>query len=157
MLNIVFGRENAPEGYVLDTRYYFKHHNKPEWFLNSFVQEFILNVDKATHVMENVFRARNGKLITEDRLSTGCKTLCCIYFEEDRSKYFYGTAMGRNCIPYMCRVACEKEVNLFVEHYMVIPEKYYNLGIVHVNGKLVSDEDEYMDLYSNWLGTVTGR
>lgn len=40
---------------------------------------------------------------------------------------------------------------------MVISEKYYNLGIVHVNGKLVSDEDEYMDLYSNWLGTVTGR
>lgn len=157
MLNIVFGRENAPEGYVLDTRWYFEDHYKDEWFEDSFVQEFISNVDKAVHVVDSFFRARNGKPITASSLSTGCKTLCCIYFEEDRSKYFYGTAMGRNCIPYMCKVACKKEVNLFVEHYMVIPEEYYELGIVHVDGRLIPNEDEYMDLYSSWLTTVVRR
>lgn len=149
MLNIVFGRENAPEGYVLDTRVYFKRHQKLSWFEDPFVQKIAFNIGGNKHVMKNVFEAPNGNLITEDKLPTGCKTLCCIYFEENNEKYFYGSAMGDNCVTFLMDIARNKNINIFLEHFMDIPGKYFEEGIVYVNHKVVT-EWEYEDLYSRW-------
>lgn len=149
MLNIVFGRENAPEGYVLDTRIYFKYHQTWEWFEDPFVQKFIFEIGGDKHVMKNVFEAPNGNLITEDKLPTGCKTLCCIYFEEDMKKFFYGSAMGDNCVPFLMNIARKKDVYIFLEHFMDIDSKYFEEGLVYVENRIVTEE-EYEDLYAGW-------
>lgn len=104
MLNIVFGRHNLPKGYVLDTREYFKKEITPAWTAHPLVREFLKDIDGSEVLGDYVLKNRWGIVIAVEKMSTGCKTLCSILFQ-DKDRYFYGSAMGDNCIPYLMRIA----------------------------------------------------
>lgn len=93
MLNVIFGRDFCTREYVLDTRIYFRRNKRPEWFSDPFVQRFIYDIDGSTVLFEEALKDKNGHGISTEWLSTGCKTLCCIYYDK-RNTLFYGSAMG---------------------------------------------------------------
>ncbi len=98
MLNIIFGRENSPD-FVLDTRIYFRRNKKPEWFEDEFVKRFLKEIDNSTVLFEEALKDYRGRGISTGMISTGCKTLCDIYYHGSDT-IFYGSGMGDNCIPF---------------------------------------------------------
>lgn len=148
MLNIIFGRDFCKQDYVLDTRVYFRRHKKPEWFEDDFVKKFLMGVDGTTVLFEEALKNRWGHGISTDKISTGCKTLCCIYYDTE-GKWFFGSAMGDNCVPYLMEIARNKEVNIFLEHYMDIPNEYFEEGLVRKDGIILGEYD-FDDAYGDW-------
>ena len=145
MLNIIFGRENCDE-FNLDSRMIFRQNKKPEWFQDPFVKEFIKAVDGSEVLFEEALKDRWGHGISADVISTGCKTLCCIYYLDG---WFYGSLMGNNCIPFLLRIAKQKNVNIMLEHCMDFSDEDFANNDIYVNGKRVSPS-EYEDLYAVW-------
>ena len=152
MVNVIFGRENVNRKYILDTRVYFRQNKKESWFQDEFVQGFLLGVDGTKVVQGEVMIDRFGKPIIADMISTGCKTLCDIYFDTNNT-IFYGSAMGDNCIPYYVEIARHKDITLFYEHYPYIDNKYFNEGIFVMNGKVLGEYD-FDDGYSAWCAST---
>lgn len=151
MLNVVFGRHKAPKGYVLDTRVYFSFNKKPSWFEDSFVKKFLKGVDGSEVLFEEAIKDKYGHGISTEMISTGCKTLCDIYYDT-KGTCFYGSAMGDNCVPYLVEIARTKEVNIFLEHYMDIPTEVFEEGIVRemYTGRVLGEYD-YCDIFDDWV------
>ena len=154
MLDVIFGRDFCKEDYVLDTRVYFKKHKKPEWFSDLFVQKFLKDIDKCEVLFEEALKDRWGHGISTEMISTGSKTLCCIYYDKE-NKLFYGSAMGDNCVPYLMEISRKKDVRIFLEHMMGITSEYFEEGLIRINGKVVS-EKEYIEDYCKWTEYMMG-
>ena len=148
MLNIVFGRENLEE-FELDARLIFRRNKKPEWFQDEFVRQFLKEIDGTTVLFEEALLDYKGRGISTEMISTGCKTLCCIYFLDG---WFYGSLLGDNCVPFLLKIAKKKDVNIMLEHYMDIPDGDFISNDIRVNGSRVNVE-EYEDAYC--LGWAT--
>lgn len=146
MLNVIFGRENCDD-FVLDTRVWFRKHKKPEWFEDAFVKEFLKEVDNTTVLFEEALKDYKGRGISTEMISTGCKTLCDIYYGD--GIIFYGSGMGDNCIPFLIRISEMKDVTIVLEHYMDFPEHYFEEGKISCNGKILGQYD-YDDAFSAW-------
>lgn len=148
MLNIVFGRENCEE-FNLDSRLTFRQNKKPEWFQDPFVKKFIKAVDGSEVLFDEALKDRWGHGISTEVISTGCKTLCCIYYLDG---WFYGSLMGDNCIPFLLEIARKKDVNIMLEHCMDIPDEDFEKNDIRVNGERVGSR-EYEDLYAAWCAS----
>lgn len=149
MLHINFGRESVGEkNYVLDNRIFFRRYKKPQWFEDSFVKEFLLNIDGSKVIAQEALLDYRGRGISTEMISTGCKSLCCIYFCH-YGNIFNGSMMGDNCIPYLMRVAAKHDVTIVLEHYMDFPHEYFSRGEIMMNGKLLGQYD-YDDAFSDW-------
>lgn len=150
MLYVTFGRHTAPKGYILDTRIYFSQNKQYWWFEEDFVKRFLKDIDQCEVLFEEALKDRMGRGISTEMMSTGCKTLCDIYFDE-KGRCFYGSAMGDNCVPYLIEIAREKDVYIFLEHYMDIPKEYFEEGIIlDMHTKEVLGEYDYDDRFSDW-------
>lgn len=150
MLNIIFGRDNCPtEDYVLDTRIYFSEYKEPWWFENDLVKKFLKEIDGSEVLFEEALKNYLGHGISTEMMSTGCKTLCCI-LHDNSGKWFYGSAMGDNCVPFLVEIARKKEVYIFLEHYMEIPTEYFDEGVIRAYNGPVLGEYDYDDLFSDW-------
>lgn len=151
MLNLVFGRENVPDEsrMILDTRIYFSRNKRPEWFENEFVKNFLKVVDNTEVLFEEALKDYRGRGISTEMISTGCKTLCDIYYSEDSSLWFYGSAMGNNCIPFLHEIVKDKDINLFYEHYPDSLDAIIEDGLLCMNGSVV-DWETYDDAYTDW-------
>lgn len=149
MLNVIYGRENADTSrFILNSRLYFDEHMKESWFDDKFVLEMIKGVDGAVRVTQDFFKDRYNKSILARMLSTGVKTLCCMYYD-DGSHDFYASAMGDNCIDYYMKMARQRDITLVFEHYPYIDNKYFDEGLLIGEGKVL-DEDGFDDMYSDW-------
>lgn len=149
MLNIIFGRENCND-FILDTRIWFKKNKKPEWFEDAFVKEFLKEIDGTEVLFEEALKDYKGRGISTEKISTGCKTLCDIYYSDDI--IFYGSAMGDNCIPFLVRISEMKDVTIVLEHYMDFPKQYFKEGKVFYKGKALTQFD-YDCAYSDWCAS----
>lgn len=150
MLNIIFGRENSPD-FVLDTRIYFRRNKKPEWFEDSFVKKFLKEIDGSTVLFEEALKDYRGRGISTEMVSTGCKTLCDIYYHGSDT-IFYGSGMGDNCIPFLMEIAAHNDITIVLEHYMDFPGEYFEKKLVRINGTVLT-QDTYDDAYSDWCAS----
>ena len=149
MLHIIFGREVAGEqNYVLDSRIFFRRNKKPEWFEDDFVKEFLFEIDGSKVIAQEALLDCRGRGISSEMISTGCKSLCCIYYCY-QNHIFNGSLMGDNCIPFLMRIANEHDVTIVLEHYMDFPEKYFREGRIMIDGRLLGQYD-YDDAFSAW-------
>lgn len=152
MLNVYFGRDSVKDKKsVLDTRIYFRRHKRAEWFEDDFVKRFLKEIDGSEVLFDEALKNRFGKGISTEQISTGCKTLCCIYYNDDKDIVFYGTAMGDNCYKFVMEMARNKDISLFFEHYPEIESKYFEEGLVAMNDKILSEYD-FEDAYCDWVG-----
>ncbi|MCI9077592.1 MAG: DUF4869 domain-containing protein [Lachnospiraceae bacterium] len=150
MLNIIFGRENCQD-FVLDTRIYFRRNKKPGWFEDSFVKKFLKEIDGSTVLFEEALKDYKGRGISTEMISTGCKTLCCIYYHGNDT-VFYGSGMGDNCIPFLMEIAARNDITIVLEHYMDFPGEYFEKKLVSINGTVLT-QDTYDDAYSGWCAS----
>lgn len=151
MLDITFGRTNCGNHRVIeDPRVFFKRYKEPWWFEDEFVKKFLLDIDKSTVLFEEALKDRWGRGISSSVISTGCKTLCCLYFNEDPDIYFNGSAMGDNCVKFLVEIAKIKDVHIFLEHFSDEYLKLARQGILYHNGELL-DEDSFEDLFADWV------
>ena len=154
MLDIVFGRESVPCGrFVLDGRYYFTKMKLPGWFEDPFIKRVINGVDGAEVLFEEALKNRWGHGISTEMLSTGCKVLCCLYFDA-LDKVFFATQMGNNCIPYYMEIARSRDIMLCYEHFADMPGWCFEEGLVRLNG-VVLTEDAYEEAYMDWVERET--
>ena len=152
MLNIVFGRENL-DAFELDARLIFRRNKKPEWFQDELVKRFLKAIDGTTVLFEEALLDYKGRGISTEMISTGCKTLCCIYFLDG---WFYGSLMGDNCVPFLLEIAAKKVVNIMLEHFLDIPDECFDTNDIRVNGSRVTVK-EYENAYCVWCeSTVEG-
>lgn len=151
MVNVVFGRENVEPGkFVLQCRHYFTKVKKPEWFEDNFIKRAIKGIDGADVLFEEALRSKWGHGISTEMLSTGCKVVCCIYYDTD-SRVFFATQMGDNCIPFYAELARTRDFTLCFEHYPDIPNWCFKEGLF-VHDGVVLGEYDFDDVYSNWIG-----
>lgn len=60
--------------------------------------------------------------------------------------------MGDNCIPFLLRIAKQKDVNIMLEHCMDFSDDDFKNNDIRVNGNRVGP-DEYEDLYAAWCAS----
>ena len=84
-------------------------------------------------------------------VSTGCKTLCDIYYHGNNT-IFYGSGMGDNCIPFLMEIAAHNDITIVLEHYMDFPGEYFEKKLVRINGTVLT-QDTYDDAYSDWCAS----
>lgn len=153
MLTIIWGRENVPEELkpkvCLPSPDYFALYKKPEWFSDPFVQEFLRVIDRSEVLFEEALKDYKGRGISTMMISTGCKTLCCIYFHPDM--IFYGSLLGDNCLPFLMRISDTKDITLVFEHYAVFKPEHFTDHIMMCNGERIMDIDDYEKHYGKWL------
>ena len=156
MLNIIWGRENVPKDLVpktvLDSRVYFRYNKQPEWFEDDFVKRFLKAIDGTTVLFEEDLKDFRGHGISTEMISTGCKTLCCIYYHPEL--IFFGTLMGDNCYPFIIDLARQRDITLLLEHYAELPEEAFEEGLVYSNGVLMKEYFDYDCAFSNWHATT---
>ena len=149
MVDIIFGREHSDRSrFVLDSRTWFRTHKKPEWFEDDFVKRFLKDVDGSTVLFEEALKDYQGRGISTDKISSGCKTLCDLYYCDDGS-IFNGSMMGDNCVPFIMDIARKKDFTMVLEHYMDFPPEAFDEKLVTIKGIPV-DQDGYDDAYSDW-------
>ena len=157
MLNIIFGRENVPKELVpkvvLDCRPYFRWYKQPEWFEDPFVKEFLKVVDGTEVLFQEALKDYRGKGISTEMISTGCKNLCCIYYDINSEHIFFGTQLGDNCLPFLARIAEKRDVTIFLEHFADFPSECFKSTDIRCNGKRLTEE-EYEDAYCDWCATT---
>lgn len=155
MLDIIWGRINVPESLkpivIMDSRWYYLEHMKASWFDDPFIKEILLEVDRATVVCQNALLSDKDEGFSTASISTGSKTLCCIYF--DREHIFYGSQLGDNCLPYLVRMAANRDITIVLEHYADFTEDDINKGLIRCNG-IVVDQDGYDDAFSEWSAST---
>lgn len=151
MLYVTFGRDFCKGKYILDTRIYFRQHKRPEWFEDPFVKEFLMKIDGTTVLFEEALKDKFGHGISTEMISTGCKTLCDIYYNTDEDLIFYGTAMGNNCYPFLFQIAENRKVRIFLEHYPDFDNSYFTRGmLISEKTGLPYTEDTFADEFSDW-------
>lgn len=155
MLDIIFGRENVPRELVpitvLNSVVFFRQNKKPEWFSDPFIQEFLKSIDGSDVLFEEALRDYRGHGISTEMMSTGCKTLCCIYYFPD--KIFHGSLLGDNCLPFLIRIAETHDITILLEHYADFTPKDIQKGIIRCNNQIVN-QDAYDDAFSDWNATT---
>lgn len=153
MLTIIFGRENVPEESkkytYLPSPYFFKINKKPEWFEDPFVKEFLKEIDGTEVLFEEALKDRNGRGISTDKISTGCKTLCCVYYHPEI--IFYGSLLGNNCLPFLLRISDTTDITLVFEHYAVFKDSDYVEHVIMCNGRRIMNIDDYEEEYGKWV------
>lgn len=149
MLHIIFGRETiGEENYILDSRIFFRRNKKPDWFEDDFVKRFLYEIDGSKVIAQEALLDYRGRGISSDKISTGCKTLCCIYYCHE-GNVFNGSMMGDNCIPFLMEISRNCDVTIVLEHYMDFPEDCFKNGEIMMDGMLLG-QDEYDDAFSSW-------
>lgn len=122
-------KRKCPRQVHLDTRVYFRRYSNTFDFYDPFIQSVISGIDKAEVIANGAIKDYRGLFLSVDKLSTGSKTLCSIYFDKE-GRTFYGSMMGDNCAPYLMEIARNKNVTVFYEHFMPIPVKYFDEGLI---------------------------
>lgn len=151
MLNLVFGRDFIPEGgkLVEDPRAFFIKYKKPEWFEDDFVKRFLKEIDNTEVLFEEALKDYRGRGISTEKISTGCKTLCVLYYNDKENLWFNGTGMGLNCLPFLYELVSKKDVNVFFEYQPWFGEEYFDNNLIMMNGKVATEDD--VDLaYCEW-------
>lgn len=155
MLDIIWGRENVPKELVpkvvMDSRIFFRKNKKPVWFEDPFVKEFLLEIDRAQVLFQEALLNYKGEGFSTTELSTGSKTLCCIRFEHNR--IFYGGQLGDNCLPFLVRMAEERDIVILLEHYADFTPEDIAKGVIRCHGVIV-DQDGYDDAFSDWSAST---
>ena len=118
---------------------------KPEWFENDFVKRVIKDIDKAEVLFEEALKDRWGHGMPTEHLSSGSKTLICIYYHPELR--FNGSMMGDNCIPFLMEIAKEKDIRIWLEHFMDLRDQ--DIPFITVDGETV-DMYGYECKYSEW-------
>lgn len=155
MLDIIFGRENLGnkvKQFHLDSRAYFSIHKQPEWFEDEFVKRFLKTVDGTEVLFQEALKDYRGKGISTEMISTGCKTLCCIYYNPDQ--IFNASMMGDNCLPFLMEIANKQDITVVLEHFGIFPKESFSSGLVSSSGCIIHNYDEYEDLFSAWCETT---
>lgn len=155
MLDIIWGRENLKElvpRFVLDARIYFRRNKKPEWFEDPFVKKFLKVVDNSTVLFEEALKDYKGRGISTDKISTGCKTLCCIYNDKE-NHIFYGSSLGDNCLPFLIEMAKERDITIMLEHYADFPPEAFEEKVIRCHGEILT-QDTYDDSFSDWSAST---
>ena len=127
---------------------FFRRNKKPEWFEDDFVKEFLYEIDGSKVIAQEALLDYRGRGISTEMISTGCKSLCCIYYCY-KDHIFNGSLMGDNCIPFLMRIAENHDVTIVLEHYMDFPEQYFRTGKIMMYDRLL-DQDDYDDAFSAW-------
>lgn len=155
MLDIIWGRENVPRELVpitvLNSPYFFYKHKKPEWFATPFVQEVVRTIDKGEVITGEVIRDYKGVSVSTEVLSTGTKTLCCMYFDKDH--IFYGSLLGDNCLPFLIRIAETRDITILLEHYADFAPEDVEKGLIRCNG-VILNQYAYDCSFSDWHETT---
>lgn len=164
MLKIFYGRDydeyNGMKVIHLTSKY-FNHVYKRVWLDNDLVKEMILDVDKSKVIGNGIIDSPFLGLIPPEKLSGGIKNLIMMLFLDNI--VFNGSSCGDNCLPWMLKIAENKDVYVNFKHYILLEEPFeveiLDTGIIaHSNkelteGLMISDEkwvELNEKLYGKW-------
>lgn len=158
MLYIIWGRENIPNELknkmIMDSRPYFQYAKRPEWFEDDFVKKFLKDIDNTEVLFEEALKDYRGRGISPLMISTGCKTLCNIYFDVNSEHIFFGSQLGDNCLPYLVEIASKRDVTILLEHFADFPSWCFKETQFFCDGKPV-DEKGYEYAFCDWNHSTT--
>lgn len=154
MLNLIFqsGKAKDPSRVYPDSRGIFDLQKKQEWFQDPFVQQVLQEVDKVSVLQGFVLQTENGDVIPPEYLSTGSKTLICMYEMPDC--IFNLTQMGDNVFVYACQLALVRNVTALTYRYLPYNLlQQLELQKDYTPIKFI-DYDEYYDSFNEWLEEI---
>ena len=103
MLNLIFQKNKAkdPDKVWVDSRRFFDTKVNENWLQDEFVQDAIMKIDNAKVLEGCILRDFEGKIIPPQYLSTGTKTVICVY--EFPDLIFNATQMGDNALAFVLK------------------------------------------------------
>lgn len=110
MFNVIFqiAKAKDPDNVIVDSRMFFSINKKKEWFSDPFVQLLLDKVDRVKVIKDFVLEDENGNAIPPEYLSTGSKTVICIY--EFPEKVFNITQVGDNALAFVSVLSKHRDI-----------------------------------------------
>jgi len=107
-----------------------------EWLAHPLVRQMVEDVDNSIVVKDRYIESPVFGAMAPTELSGGVKMLIMLLFCPDMYSWYYGTAMGNNCMKWVLEIAKLHDVHLAFEHVPVFPEPFEL--IVANNGECVT-------------------
>lgn len=140
MLNLIFQINKAqnPDDVIIDSRMFFSTHKKKEWFQDPFVQLLLKKVDHTKVIQGFVLENEDGDVIPPEYLSTGVKTVICIY--EFQDKIFNLTQIGDNALAFVSVLSKLRDITALCYRFLPYDQ--------------MSDIDLYKDYEKYQIGDI---
>lgn len=146
MLNVVFGRENVPEGYKIIGRPYewFNSNFKEEWRFDSIYRKLV--ADCEMYILDTP--KSKSSLCNDFNLSEQCKSLCAVYLGRDCNVYFNGSSLCSECFGLLLEVSRCCELYIFLDCMLVW--NCFGYFAARVNGNIINDFLDFEMLFSEY-------
>ena len=138
MVSVFFEYDHNANLYV-DT--YFNNVYNPDWFLDDFVKEMVLDVDNSVVQDRYCIMSPAMGQIPPMLLSGGVKGLILLYKTDD----FYTDLQifGENCEKWLSKIFKIKDVKCCCSSFDLTFRGYEINGICENNGKLITNAEEW--------------
>lgn len=91
----------------------FNNLYKTEWFSDSRVVSIVEDIDGVEHVIDDIFRRRDGKSITARELSNGVKLVILSYMGVRTNVVYPLSGLGENCYKHMSKVPDNVDITFY--------------------------------------------
>ncbi len=130
MLSIYFGTYNG-DNYIDNPDLYFDNTYEDEWLNDPVSKQMVKDIDRSELVSPNLVISPVLGSIPVSRLSGGVKTL--IQINNDKDHVYNASACGDNCVPWLLKIAEEKDVLVRLGHLMRFPDKDFRIRIANTD------------------------
>lgn len=134
----------------------FYKNKKSTWFDDTLVKKIIKGIDRADVLYQEALLDRDGKGISTEMLSNGCKSLICMRM---LPTYTYCLSyVGDNCLSYMYDIAASGvTIDVFCDSppYRFYPKPTVNL--MAFNDVPIQCFDDFLDQYDDWWAEEVKR
>jgi hypothetical protein len=119
-----------------------------EWIDNTLSREMILGVDNSEVIKGNVIESPVFGTMPPQWLSGGVKGLILMAFDDSMNgDYFYGEQFGDNTLPYMLKIARNKDIYVALDHYFKFPKDMTDEIYIDNTNEIVKGYDGFYDAY----------
>jgi hypothetical protein len=141
---MLYARLGAPMNPFIEVDRQFKRFYERSWLDDPLVKEIIRDVDKSEPVGDYVIKSPRLGLINYEQLPGGVKQLLMMHKGADHGFDYVSTLFGDNCSKWILRISEDRDLTLWITHYLRMPEDmatpvtFPDLGM-----RVVTGRDEY--------------
>ena len=147
MLKIWFGYTEESLG---SPRLFFNGAFRKSYLEDDYAKKVVLAVDKSKVISQNLIESPVLGAIPPSMLSNGVKSLLVAMYYPSIMVNFAN--MGRNCVPFLCKLAMDRDVLVCADCFY-IPYNYGYMGDILVlnDNTIIKDDDGYVD---KWIELI---
>ena len=130
MLRVIYGELDTPD-YIFNPDPFFNNTYEDDWITDPMSVQMIKDIDRSEVKGARLIDSPYLGAIPTERLSRGVKTLILMKFDSEH--IFNASACGDNCVPWILKIAEEKDLTIRLGYLMDFGNDSFEIEIVNLH------------------------